>query len=355
MAAAVAACLLAAGCKHEAAPSADVWATVNGQQVHRAEVQKYYNSRMNPQQPPGSQDEALSLTLNILDELINNDILIQRAAKQGLTATDGEVEDKFTELKSPFTEDEFQRQMRDHKVSVDDIKQDIRQQLSVQKLMNREVVAKITVTDRDIADFYAQNRSQFNVTETNYHMAQIMVTPQKDPQVRNRKNDDATTDGEARKKIAALLQKIQTGADFNALAMDYSEDPQTAASGGDLGFVPESALSQSDPALKKAVLGMKPGDVSGVIQLKDSYRILKLVAKETPGQRDLADPQVQQSIRDTIRNRKEQLLRAAYLASARNDARVKNYLAEQVTESAGKLPDVMNLTPPAPAAAAQPG
>jgi peptidyl-prolyl cis-trans isomerase SurA len=80
-----------------------VWAAVNGQQIHRDEVQKYYNSRLNAQTQTPSQDEALSLTLNVVDELINNDILIQRAKKLGLEATDGEVEDKFTEFKSPYT------------------------------------------------------------------------------------------------------------------------------------------------------------------------------------------------------------------------------------------------------------
>ena len=63
---------------------------------------------------------------------------------------------------------------------------------------------------------------------------------------------------------------------------------------------------------------MKPGEISGVIALRDGYRILKLIAKEAPGQRELSDPQVQQSIRDTMRNRKEQLLRAAYMADARD-------------------------------------
>ena len=88
-------------------------------------------------------------------------------------------------------------------------------------------------------------------------------------------------------------------------------------------------------------MSLKPGQISGVIVLRDSYRILKLVAKEAPGQRELSDPSVQQSIRDNIRNRKEQLLRAAYLAIARNDAKIINYLAQQVVESAGKLPLVV--------------
>jgi peptidyl-prolyl cis-trans isomerase SurA len=85
--------------------------------------------------------------------------------------------------------------------------------------------------------------------------------------------------------------------------------------------------------------------MSGIIVLRDSYRILKLVAKEAPGQRELSDPSVQQSIRDNIRNRKEQLLRAAFLAIVRSDARITNNLAQQVVESAGKLPVIVTQKP----------
>jgi peptidyl-prolyl cis-trans isomerase SurA len=328
-------------CQKQTQPAEGVWAVVNGMNITRAEVDKYYRTQLNADSPEPAQDEALSLKLNILDELINNQILLQRAKRTGLEAADGEVEDKFTESKSPYTEDEFQRQLKARGYTVDDLKVAIRQQLSIQKVINREVVAKITVTDQDVQDFYNQNRAQFNVSEPQYRLAQIVITPHKDPGLRNRKNDDATTDAEARRKAAALSQQINTGADFSQVAMDYSEDPASSGSGGDLGYVPESSLAQSDPALKKAVLVLKPGQVSDVIVLRDSYRILKLVAKEAPGQRELSDPTVQQSIRDNIRNRKEQLLRAAYLAVARNDAKVANYLAQQVVESSGKLPLVV--------------
>jgi peptidyl-prolyl cis-trans isomerase SurA len=349
--------LSVAGCKRGVAPAGlDVWAVVNGDQIHRAEAEKYYKSRLNPQAPTPSQEEALSLTLNVLDELINNEILIERAKKLGLEATDGEVEDKFMEFKNPYTEDEFQRQLKDRGVTTNDLKDDIRRQLSVQKLLNREVVAKISITDQDISDFYNQNRAQFNVAETQYRVAQILVTPRKDPQLHNRKNDDATTDVEARRKAAALVQQLANGADFVQLAMDYSEDPATASSGGDLGYVPESSLNQSDPALKSAVVRLKVGEVSPIIPLKDGYHILKLMAREAPGQRQLSDPQVQQSIRDTLRSRKEQLLRAAYMAEARDGAKVINYLAQQVIESNGKLPEIpkfgSSALPPGPASSA---
>ena len=336
-----AALAVVSGCKKPAVTDPGVWAVVDGAPITRAEVDKYYRTQLNPDAPQPSQDEALSLKLNVLDELVNNHILLEKAKTLGLQAADGEVEDKFTEFKAPYTEEEFQRQLKTRNYTVDDLRNDIRRQLSIQKVINHEVVAKITVTDQDVQDFYNQNRAQFNVTEPQYRIAQIVVTPHKDPGLRNRKNDDATTDAEARRKAAALEQQLSTGADFAQVAMDYSEDPASAGSGGDLGYVPESSLSQSDPALKKAVMSLKPGQTSGVIVLRDSYRILKLVSKEAPGQRDLNDPAVQQSIRDNIRNRKEQLLRAAYLAIARNDAKITNYLAQQVVESAGKLPVVV--------------
>lgn len=342
-----AALAVVSGCQKPSQPAAGVWATVNGKDITNAEVDKYYRTQLNPDAPQPSQDEALSLKLNILDELVNNQILLQRSKKMALEAADGEVEDKFTEFKSPYTEDEFQRQLKARGYTVDDLRADIRQQLSIQKVINHEVVAKIAVTDQDVQDFYNQNHAQFNVAEPQYRLAQIVITPHKDPGLRNRKNDDATTDAEAKRKAAALEQQLSTGADFSQIAMDYSEDPATSGSGGDLGYVPESSLSQSDPALKKMVLSLKPGQISSIIALRDSYRILKLVAKEAPGQRELSDPSVQQSIRDNIHNRKEQLLRAAYLATARNDAKITNYLAQQIVESAGKLPVVVPQKPAA--------
>ncbi len=337
---------VAAGCNRQAQHAPDVWAVVNGKEIKREEIDKYYRTRVNPEGQEPSQEEALSLKLNVLDELINNEILLERAKKLNLEASDGEVEDKFTELKSPYTEDEFQRRLKEQGATVDDLKGDLRRQLSIQKLLNREVVAKISITDQDVSDFYNANRPQFNVAEPQYHIAQILVTPRKEQQIRNRKNDDATNEAEAQRKVKMLMDRLDSGADFAQLAMDYSEDMNTAGTGGDLGYVPESALNQSDPALKRIVLGMKPGQVSQPIQLKEGYRILKLITRESPGLRGISDPQVQQTIRDTLRNRKEQLLRSAYLAIARDEARVTNYLAQQVIEAAGKLPDAAKTVVP---------
>jgi peptidyl-prolyl cis-trans isomerase SurA len=336
--AALAACALAAGCRRESAPGPDVWAVVNGKEILRPDVEKIFRSRVTADAPTPSQEEALSLELSILDELVNSEILLQRATKMNLIASDAEVEDKFTESKSPYTEEEFQKKLKETGLTAEDLRSDIRRQLSIQKLLNREVVAKISITDQDISDFYNKNRAQFNVTEPQYHIAQIVITPHPDPTVHNRKNDKATNEAEAGRKAAMLIQKLDMGADFAELAADYSEDA-SASTGGDLGFQPESAFNKSDPILKKAVLSLKPGEFTQPIHdPRGGYIIIKLLAKEAAGERQFSDVQVQQAIRDALRTRKEQLLRSAYLVEARDEAHVTNYLARQILEFAGKLP-----------------
>jgi peptidyl-prolyl cis-trans isomerase SurA len=326
-------------CRQQIAPGPDVWAIVDGKQVMRQDVEKVFRSRVNAEAPAPSQEEALSLKLGILDQLIDSEILLERADKMNLVASDAEVDEKFTESKSPYTEEEFQKKLEETGLTVDDLRNDIRRQLSIQKLLNREVVSKISISEQDVTDFYDSNRAQFNVVEPRYHIAEIVITSHPDPTVYNRKNDKATNEAEAGRKAAMLAQKLDAGADFAQTAMDYSEDP-SASTGGDLGFEPESAFNKSDPVLKRAVLSLKAGQETQPIHTKDGgYVILKLIAKESAGQRQLADAQVQQAIRDGLRTRKEQLLRSAYLIEARDEAHVTNYLARQILESSGKLPE----------------
>ena len=110
-------------------------------------------------------------------------------------------------------------------------------------------------------------------------------------------------------------------------AAKVSVSLSSPGTGGDLGFIPQSTLDRTNPELRKMVLSIPPGQVSGIIKTAEGYRILKVIAKEPAGQRELNDPRVQQTIRETLLNRRDQLLKAAYYEVARNDAKVTNYVA----------------------------
>jgi peptidyl-prolyl cis-trans isomerase SurA len=317
----------------------DLAATVDGHKIYRADVEKYYQNQTSgsDQQPAGEQ--ATSLRLNILRELIDDEILRRRAEKLGLLATDEDVDRKLSEIKSPYTKEEFDARLKEKKITLDDFKRDLRRSLTVDKVLNKEVTSKINVSDQDIAEYYNAHKSEFNLIEPQYHLAQILVTTTPN-QVHNLKNDKAQNEAEARKKIDILINHLDSGDDFGTLAMNFSEDTETSGNGGDLGFAPESSLRNTDAATRDVVVKLKPGQYSPVISVINpmtkqlaGFRIVKLVAKEPAGQRELADPRVQQAIRAQLRDRREQLLKAAYLEVLRDQAKVENYLAQKILES----------------------
>jgi peptidyl-prolyl cis-trans isomerase SurA len=336
-----AAVLLAVLAACNAAPGGDVMATVDGRKILRTDVDKYYDNNVASAQQAPTGEQAVALRLNILHQMIDDEILMRRAEKLGLLATEEEVDRKYNEYKAPFSQEEFDKRLKDKKITLADFKRDIRRSITVEKVMNKEVSSKIDVKDQDITDYYNAHKSEFNLIEPTYHLAQIMVTPAPNPQAHNQ-NDKAQNEAEARKKVQMVQNRLDSGEDFATLAMKYSEDPETSGNGGDLGTVQESGLRGTDPATRDAVMKLKPGQYSPIISVVNpqtkqamGFRIVKLVAKEPAGQRELSDPRVQQAIRSQLHDRREQLLKAAYYEVLRDNAKVENYYAKQVLDSNG--------------------
>ncbi len=326
--------LLAPACRKS--PPANTAAMVNSRAITYTEVDREYQSQF-PTPPEGSSEDQITMQkLELLRSMIDSEIMLQRAEKLGLMASDADVQTKLNELKAPYTKEEFDKQLQARKMSLDDLKTQIRRELSIQKLINKEITSHITITDADVANFYNANKASFNLAEPQVHLSQIVVTPVPDSNVRNLKNSKAQNEQDAKTKILDIQARLKRGEDFAALAQNYSEDPQTAANGGDMGFIPESALEKANPELRKMVVSLQPGSVSPVIHTGEGYRVLKLISKEPAGQRELNDPRVQQSIRETLLNRKDQLLKAAYYEVARNSSKVINYLADRIVGASGK-------------------
>jgi peptidyl-prolyl cis-trans isomerase SurA len=321
---------------------ADVVASVDGRKIYRSDVDKYYtNQTAGSDQKPSSEQET-SLRLSIVGQLVETEILMRRAEKLGLLATDEEVDRKLNEIKSPYTAEEFDQRMKEKKITLDDFKRDLRRSLTRDKVLNKEITSRITITDQDVNNYYNTHKAEFNLIEPQYHIAQIFVTTQPNAQVHNLQNSKAQNEPDARKKIQMINNRLDSGDDFATLAMNYSEDTETAGNGGDLGFTPESSLKNTDPLTRDAVMKLKPGQYSPVIVLANpatkqvfGFRIVKLLAKEPAGQRDLNDPRVQQAIRQQMRDRREQLLKAAYYEVLRDQAKVENYYADEVLKNAG--------------------
>jgi peptidyl-prolyl cis-trans isomerase SurA len=325
---------VAAACKK--APPENVAAEVNSRPITYEELEKQYRLQFPSPSSEASEDQIALQKLEVLRSMIDSEIMLQRAEKLGLLAADSDVEAKFNEIKAPYTKEEFQKQLDARKITVDELRAQLRRELSLQKLFNKEITSHISITDKDVADFYERNKASFNLAEPQVHLAQILVTPQPDPNVRNLRSDKAQNEEQAKQKIQMIEARLRQGEDFAMIAQNFSEDPNSAANGGDIGFIPLSALEQAHPELRKMVMTLQPGQISPIIRTAEGYRILRVISKEPAGQRELNDPRVQQSIRETLLNRKDQLLRNVYFEVARNEAKVVNYYAISLLEKAQK-------------------
>ena len=324
------------------AVTADTYAIVNGRQITRDEVEKAY--RRNAPPAPASPEEASTAKLSLLNDLIVQDLLINKARELKIELPESELDTAYAEAKKNIPDDAFQAELKQRNLTPGDMREGLRRELLTQKVMEREISQRVAVTDQDVTDFFNANRAQFNFPEEAYHIAQIVVTPVRDQQRANRSGDDATTPQEATAKAQMLMERLKGGASFRDLAMDFSEDPETAPRGGDLGFVPVSRLKQAPPALRDVVLQGTPGSVR-VVSAGGGHSIVLVVAHEQAGQRDLSVPAVREQITNTLRGRKEQLLRSAYLTALRSDASVVNYYARQLVESTAKPPTLAPKSP----------
>jgi peptidyl-prolyl cis-trans isomerase SurA len=332
-----------AGC--HPSPGPDVVATVNGKDIPRSELDRQYqilkiSQGETPQDP--SPEQAEIARLEVLRQMIDEEILQQRAAKLNVAASDEDVNAALTEKKLPYTQEEFDKQLKQHNETLDDFKRYLRRVLTENKLLNKEIDSKISITDAEITGYYAAHKADFNLIEPRYNIARIVVTSAPSPQTNNLQDNKASGETDARNKIQALHQKLENGEDFGALAMNFSEDKNFGPNGGDMGFVFESQL-HSLPEVYNAITALKPGQFTEVIPIVDptshktaGYAIYKLISREVAGQRTLNDVRVQQNIRQSLRDGHAQLLKTAYLEMLRDEAKVHNYLADQILREGAK-------------------
>jgi peptidyl-prolyl cis-trans isomerase SurA len=327
-----------AGCKRT--PNPDVWATVNGHPITESDVNRYYENQVKSRQQQPTADEAAMLRLEILHQQIGAEVIRQQAEKLHLVASDSEVDSKIAQMKAPYTDAEFEARLKSQGLTLADARRLIWLNLTEEKVLNKEIESKINITDADVANFYNLHQVDFNLIEPQYHLAQIVVTPNPNGRVENRQNSKARNDEEARKKISALHNQLETGANFAQLAMNYSEAPETTSSGGDMGFIPASQL-KSEPEVYAAISKLQPGQITPVLPITQgaskqpaAYMICKLIAIEPAGQHPLSDPRVQQMIRQQLHDSRSRLLQSAYNEMLRDQARVVNYYAEDILKNA---------------------
>jgi peptidyl-prolyl cis-trans isomerase C len=248
----------------------DVLARVNGEAVNKTEFDRAVaalEARNGGPVPAQQRDRVLR---EVLGQIVDYKLLIQESRARKIDAVDTEVDARIKEIQGQFpSEDAFKQMLTARKTTLDQVRSDIRQDITVQKLIENAIGDKVAVKPEQVTDFYAKNPDQFKQPER-VRASHILVTVPKDA--------DAAAKTAARAKAAGILNDVKGGKDFAALAKQHSQDPGSAQNGGDLGFFQQGQMVGpfNDVAFKLA-----PGQVSDLVETEFGFHIIKVAEKQT--------------------------------------------------------------------------
>jgi len=312
-------------------------ATVNGKVIKMEEVDRAVKQQSQGQDSKMSPLELAGARLQILQSLVEQEVMFQKAEKEGTVPSAEEITTEVNKQKveSRLSAEEFDKQMNQAGLDEAAFRDSTKKGLAIKKLVDK-ITGRIEVPkDKEIADFFAGNADLF-IKKRGVRLAAIVIDPAKSGE-----GDTTTNDAEANAKIKEVMTKLtQPGSDFAALAREYSEDP-SKLQGGDLGYISEDDLRQNFGAQNAAAF-MNPqfsvGGVTNVIPLNGKGYIFKLQERiEKEESQTLESPGVRQQINDLLVNNRKQLLAASYQAIAMNEAKIDNLLAKKVVDNPNEL------------------
>ena len=330
----------------------NVAATVNGRNILLSEVERAINLQMRGNPTPLNQLQLATARLQVLDGLIQREVMFQRAEREKVLPTDQQIDGAIASQRqqSGLTSEEFDKRLKEQNMSIESLREQARKDLAIAALQDK-YNGKIEISDREVEEYYNTNREVFK-TERGVALAMIAVDPTDNSSTGIK--DDAKNEADAKLKIDTIYQQLQGGADFATVARARSEDINTLQRGGDIGFATEDDLRQNNfPAelISNLFGSMQVGDYTQPVSFTNRWYIFKLAEKRLTSENlTLESPGVRQQITQALTNQRKQLLNAALMEVAVNEARIINNLASQMLNNPGNL----GLRPAAEGAAASP-
>jgi parvulin-like peptidyl-prolyl isomerase len=310
-------------------------ATVNGKAITMEEVERAFKQQAQGQEGRLSPLEVAAARLQILQSLIEQEVMYQKAEKEGTLPTDEEVNAEYNKRRtaSGLSQEQWDARMKEVGETEVSAKTAIKKGLAIQKLTDK-ITGKIEPPkDSEIDAFYNGNKAAF-VRKKGVKLAAIVVDP-----ANNGEGDTTTDEASAVAKANEIINQLRTGADFASVAREKSED-QSRFQGGDLGYISEEEMRQTMPGQTVQALMNPQTQVGQIVNttMNGKFYILKLQERSDKDEDlTLESPGVRQQVTDSLINARKQLLAASYQSMAMNEARIVNNLAQRVVENPNEL------------------
>jgi len=290
--------LAAGGCQWLGNSGRENVATVGGAGISLADFNERMEKKLSlmADVPSLNEKQVVLLKADVLNELIDEKVMINRADKLGISVSDGELKKRIEEIKKDYPEEGFKEIFKGRESHYRTWKEELRKRLILEILIHQEVTPQITVTDEEILS-YVKSHAKEGISEERVRISQILLPD--------------------REKADAVLERLNNGEDFAKVAKDVSTDPE-AEKEGDMGFFSRGVLPE---ALDRVVFSLSPGKISKVVETPYGYHIIKVLEKEKGG--EVLSVKAREKVRAKLKREKEERAYSEWLGRLRSKAVVK--------------------------------
>jgi foldase protein PrsA len=287
-------------------PSGPTVAVVNGEPITEGE----WMARM-----------RLMAGKNALDNLVKEKVIRQEARKNGIVVTPDEISKKAASLESNYrgqfpTPARFQEFLKGQDLSLAGFQSAMRYSAEMQLLQEKlgeKIGEKVQVSDKELQDLYDKQKAQF-VQPAEVKIAQIML---------NFTGVDDASQNKTKADAEALMEKVKApGADFGALAKQYSQDPQTKDKGGEMDWM---SYSPWGPPFDQIVMSAPVGLIDQPVRSYKGYHIVKVLDKHP--QRTRSFDEIKDDLRKKMLDQRRSVEYRQYMqkamASAKTDVKIQ--------------------------------
>jgi peptidyl-prolyl cis-trans isomerase SurA len=312
---------------------------VNSRIITQSQFDARIDQTVRESGPPPNAAKGEEMKKSVMEELVNEALLEDRAKELDLVTSDAEIEDQIKRLKEQnnvTTDEDFAKGLAQSGLTIDRLRDQLRRTVTLQRVVGREVNSKVDLSDDALRIIYEREKETWRVPEK-AHLAEILVS-----------NGDNPARAARRAKEASDL--IKGGAKFEAVVKDYS-DGATKARGGDLGMVARGELTAE---IDKAVFSLPVGTVSDPIATKFGWHLVKVIEKVPVSYKPFTDVKAQLLKREQETQFQKKL--AEYLDKIKREAVIRVSPGGQAyyTAPVGALASMSALSSPGAAGGGAP-
>ena len=248
----------------------------------------------------------------VLNDMVSSELLWQESQKKGFKLDADQVDKEFKAIKERNPDQaQFARILANMNLTEEGLKEQIAQRGAVRALLDKEIISKIEISEKEAKAFYDANPNYFQKPEQ-VHASHILIKVAKDATPEQK--------AQARKKMIDIQKRLAAGEDFATLAKENSDGP-SGAEGGDLGFFSRGKWAKS---FEDAAFALKDNEVSDIVETDLGYHLIKLMERR-PSE-TVAYAEAKPRILINLRNDRIRQKVMEYVQTLRQDAKIETYL-----------------------------